>query len=204
MKPMYQIKAWQEDDWWLVRVVAASEDADTTPLNALTQARSLARIESMGRDLIATILDAEDDTFDIEVEYVLTGDAGELVRQAKRARAWLDAAQDLWQEQSTMAARTLADKGYSLRETATLLRLSHQRVDQLLGSRADHEQSKAIVVCEGKMDAMFLRQIIPPERRESLPDFVVFVPENSNSWRISHGENVHAESRTGMERTLKD
>jgi hypothetical protein len=145
MKPTYQVKVWQEGDWWLARVVAASEGADRAPFNAITQARSLAKIESMGRDLIATILDADEADFDVEFEYVLPGDVGELVCQAKGARAWLDAAQDLWQERSTVAAHALAEKGYSLRETATLLGLSHQRVDQLLGGHVDNEQSKILV-----------------------------------------------------------
>lgn len=133
VKPVYGLKVWQEDDWWLARVIDASDGADRAPLNALTQARSLARIEPMGRDLIATILDADEDDFDVEVDYVLPDDAGQLVREAKRARAWLEAAQDVWQERSATAARALAEKGYSLRETAALLGLSHQRVDQILG-----------------------------------------------------------------------
>jgi hypothetical protein len=145
MKPTYEVRVWQEGDWWLARVVAISEGADRAPLNAITQARSLAKIESMGRDLIATILDADENDFDVELEYVLPNDIGELVCQAKGARAWLDAAQDLWQERSTVAARALTDNGYSLRETATLLGLSHQRVDQLLGGHDDHEQSKILV-----------------------------------------------------------
>jgi hypothetical protein len=70
VKPTYQLRAWREDDWWLARVVAAGDGADRAPLNALTQARSLARIESMGRDLIATVLDASEETFDVEFETI--------------------------------------------------------------------------------------------------------------------------------------
>jgi hypothetical protein len=154
MKPTYQVRVWQEDDWWLARVVGASEDAGPAPLNAVTQARSLARIEPMGRDLIATILDADDADFEVELEYVLPDDVDELVCQAKGARAWLDAAQDMWQEQSTLAARALTSKGYSLRETAALLGLSHQRVDQLLGGHADHEPSQVLILqCKSNPNA---------------------------------------------------
>ena len=64
-KPTYQVKVWQEDDWWLARVTGASDHADTSPLDALTQASSLTMIKSMARDLIATILDSDEDTFDI-------------------------------------------------------------------------------------------------------------------------------------------
>ena len=141
MKPIYEVKVWQDDDWWLARVVGASDDADPSPLNALTQARSLARIEPMARDLVATILDAEEDAFGIEVDYDLPENIGDLLCQARGAHAWLEAAQELWQERSAVAARALAERGYSLRETATLLGLSHQRVDQLLGRGVERERS---------------------------------------------------------------
>jgi hypothetical protein len=134
MKPIYEARAWRDDDWWLVRVVGASDDADLAPLNALTQARTLAQVEPMARDLVATILDAEEGTFDITVNFDLSDDVGELVHQARASRAWVEAAKELWQDRSTAAARALAEKGYSLRETAALLGLSHQRVDQLLNA----------------------------------------------------------------------
>jgi hypothetical protein len=145
MKPTYQVKVWPDDHWWLARVVDASSDADTTPLNALTQARSLAKIDPMARDLIATILDADEDAFDVDLVFELPTDVNELVGQARGAREWADAAQELWQERSAVAARALAQKGYSLRETATLLGLSHQRVDQILGRDAARELSDASV-----------------------------------------------------------
>ncbi|HYK27253.1 MAG TPA: hypothetical protein VEV61_04735 [Streptosporangiaceae bacterium] len=145
MTPTYQIKAWHEDDWWLARVVGGSETADRAPLNAVTQARSLAKIESMGRDLIATILDADEDSFDVEVDYALPSVASEVVAQAKGARAWLEASQSLWQERSTTAARALAEQGYSLRETAALLGMSHQRVDQLLEDRAGQSAAEVLI-----------------------------------------------------------
>jgi hypothetical protein len=73
MKPIYQLKVWQDDGWWLARVVSASEGADTTPLNALTQARGLRRIESMARDLIATILGVDEGMFDLHFDRALPG-----------------------------------------------------------------------------------------------------------------------------------
>jgi hypothetical protein len=64
----YTVKITHEDDWWLARVTGASEGADTSPLNALTQARTADSAEEMARDLIATILDAEEQEFDIRFE----------------------------------------------------------------------------------------------------------------------------------------
>lgn len=184
MKPTYQVRVWQEDGWWLARVMAASDGADASPLNALTQARNLARIESMGQDLIATILDADGDAFDVQFEYQLPGSSGELVWQAKGARAWLEAAQDLWHERSAAAARSLADEGYSLRETAALLGLSHQRVDQILGSHSDRKQSNVMVICEGPSDAAWLRQAAS----EDLAAVVVVAAGSVGSWLISWGD----------------
>jgi hypothetical protein len=145
MTPSYEVRVWREDDWWLARVVGASPGADQAPLNALTQARSLTKIESMARDLIATVLDTNEADFEVELQYILPDDLREIVWQAKGARAWLDAAQDLWHERSTAAARALTSGGYSLREAAILLGMSHQRVDQLLASQDDPGRNRVLI-----------------------------------------------------------
>lgn len=150
MRPTYQVKAWKDDGWWLARVVATSDGADPTPLNALTQARSLAKIEEMARDLIATVLDAEEESFDIHVDYDLPEAASALLRDAAGARRWLDAAQALWQERSAAAARALTENGLSLREAAKLLGLSYQRVDQLLASGVSDEKPSGWAAIEFK------------------------------------------------------
>ncbi len=69
MKPAYTVRAREEDGWWLARVVAAGEGADPFPLHALTQATSLAGIGEMAGDLIATILDAAEQSFDSHIIY---------------------------------------------------------------------------------------------------------------------------------------
>lgn len=204
VKPTYQVRIWQEDGWWLARVMAASDEADRSALNALTQARSLAKIESMARDLIATILDADEASFDVKFEYMLPGESGDLVCQAKGARAWLDAAQALWQERSATAARALAEEGYSLRETAALLGLSHQRVDQILGSHSDRKQSNVLVFCEGPSEAAWLRQSMPTASLDDLPAiFVVVGAGRVGSWVISHGDREDEELRNQFKALLR-
>lgn len=189
MTPTYQVRIWQEDGWWLARVLAASENADASPLNALTQSRGLAKIESMARDLIATVLDADEDTFDVEFDYLLPGETGELVCQARGARAWLDAAQDLWQELSTAAARALAAEGYSLRETATLLGLSHQRVDQILGNHSNRKRSNLIVLSEGSSETRWLRSALSAGACDvDDSPLIVYVAAHHGSWLISHDD----------------
>jgi hypothetical protein len=189
----------------------ASDGDDASPLNALTQARSLAKIESLGRDLIATILDADEDAFDVAFEYVLPGESGDLVCQARGARAWLDAAQDLWQERSAAAAKALAEEGYSLRETAALLGLSHQRVDQILGS-SERKQSNVRVFCEGPAEAAWLRHAMHAASRDDFAPLFIVVDASVGSWVISHSECENqlrillheAASRTGEDRRHTD
>jgi hypothetical protein len=120
--------------------------ADPSPLNALTQARSLAKIGQMGSDLVATILDADHDTFEVDIDYALPRRDRGSDRLREICSVWLDSAQQLWQERATVASRTLAGQGYSLRDVAVLLGLSHQRVDQLLDGHADDEQTRTVVV----------------------------------------------------------
>ena len=132
MKPTYEVRAWPEDGWWLARIVGASGRADLTPVNALTHARNLATIEQVVRDLVAMILDVAEDTFDVEVEYVLPRDIDLLVCEAIGAQTWLEAARELFRERTSAAARALSDQGFSRREAATLLGLSDRRLDQLL------------------------------------------------------------------------
>jgi hypothetical protein len=132
VKPTYEVRAWQEDGWWLARIIGASGDADLTPVNALTHARSLNQIEQVVRDLVAMILDLDERAFEVEVEYVLPSDVDLLVCEAIGAQTWLEAARELFRERTAAAARALADQGFSRREAATLLGLSDRRLDQLL------------------------------------------------------------------------
>jgi len=66
-KPKYLVEVWQEDEWWIAEVVGVADGSDISPLGRVTQAESRDTIEDWARDLIATILDAGEDTFDIEV-----------------------------------------------------------------------------------------------------------------------------------------
>jgi hypothetical protein len=132
VKPIYEVRAWQEDGWWLARITGASGDADLTPVNALTHARSLNQIEQVVRDLVGMILDLDEEAFDVEVEYVLPRDVDVLVCEAIGAQTWLEAARELYRERTAAAARALSDQGFSRRESATLLGLSDRRLDQLL------------------------------------------------------------------------
>lgn len=130
-RPTYEVRAWREHGWWLARVVAASDDADPAPLNAVSHARTLSTIEQTVRDLVATVLDVDEHGFDLELEYVLPAVIETVVFEAIGARTWLDAAEELWREHSTVAVRALTAQGFTPRETATLLGLPEQWADEM-------------------------------------------------------------------------
>jgi hypothetical protein len=132
VRATYEVRAWQEDGWWLARITGASGDADLTPVNALTHARSLTDIEQVVRDLVAMILDIDETTFNVEVEYVLPREVDTLVCEALGAQTWLDAARELFRERTAVAARALSDQGFSLRETSKLLGLSDRWLNSLM------------------------------------------------------------------------
>lgn len=89
----------------------------------------------------------------------------------------------------------LAEEGFSLRETATLLGLSHQRVDQILGSHCERKQSNVLVLCEGPSDAAWLRQAMPSaERGDFAPVFVV-VGGSLDSWVVAAGGREDKQAR---------
>lgn len=66
MKPVYTVRVWFEDNWWLAEVIKASADADPSPLGSITQGKTPVEIDYMARDLIATWLDAPPDSFTIQ------------------------------------------------------------------------------------------------------------------------------------------
>ena len=132
MKPTYEVRAWREHNWWLAQVVGANDEADPTPLGSMAHTRTLATVEQAVRDLVATMLAVDDMAFDIEIEYLLPELLEQIVFEAIGARTWLEAAQEVWREASTVAARTLALQGFSPRDTAKLLGLADHRVAALL------------------------------------------------------------------------
>jgi hypothetical protein len=138
------------------------------------------------------------------VEYMLPGESGDVVCQARGARAWLDTAQALWQERSEAAVRALAEEGFSLRETATLLGLSHQRVDQILGSHSESRHSNVVVFCEGPSDAAWLRQAMPAAAWDDFAPVFVVVGTNLSSWVISHGHHEDEGLRNQLRAVLEE
>jgi len=100
----------------------------------VTQSHTLRDAEMMARDYIALETDASPDSFEVEVTPEIGGELGEQTTAARAAVAEADMAQRRAAAESRAAARRLRDAGLSGRDIAAVLRVSPQRVSQLLKS----------------------------------------------------------------------
>jgi len=120
----YTVRVRRSGAWWAI-------DVPELP-GVYSQARRLDRVESMARDAIALFLDADPTTLEICVETILPSDLRRDVDVVGRLRA--DA--DRLQAESSGALRHLTHElmgsGFSVRDAAVILGISHQRVSQLV------------------------------------------------------------------------
>ncbi|MCE7079853.1 hypothetical protein LZF96_06630 [Streptomyces sp. ST2-7A] len=101
----------------------------------VTQSRTLVDAEAMARDHISVVLDLPDDAFGIEVvPEIGAGADGELLNLGQADREAEDA-RERAVAQRRRVARQLDSLGLSGREVAVVLKVSPQRVSQLLDRR---------------------------------------------------------------------
>jgi hypothetical protein len=119
----YTVHAYREGDWWALEVPEAE---------VFTQCRRVDQAASVACEAIALKYDVpEDDILIVEV----TADIGDditALRNESRGKAL--AAEEASRQAAALARHLVAEirsRGYSLRDTATMLNLSHQRVAQL-------------------------------------------------------------------------
>jgi hypothetical protein len=102
----------------------------------VTQTRRLTNAEAMARDYIALDLDVPADSFEIEVIPQVGDGLDAEMRAARQATAEAKDAERRAAKASRHVAKKLKDIGLTGKEIAAILKLSPQRVSQLLtGSR---------------------------------------------------------------------
>jgi hypothetical protein len=120
-------KVQRSDDWWAVEVAEVP--------GVFTQVRRLDQVAGMTADAVATLLGniaAEDVAVVVVPE--LPEPAAEAVRAARAASKEAAVAQRQASEAMRRAASDLRNREHlSVRDTAELLGVSHQRVSQLVG-----------------------------------------------------------------------
>ncbi|MCL2423079.1 MAG: hypothetical protein FWD11_04165 [Micrococcales bacterium] len=127
MRSAYTATAAREGRWWMVHV---------PEIDGLTQARRLAEVETMARELIAVTLNVSIDDVVVsvsvaDVDGIDVADEVATIRgeRAEAARLERDAA-----ERAAALARSLVAKDLPLRDVGTILGVSYQRAHQLLSA----------------------------------------------------------------------
>jgi hypothetical protein len=120
----------REGRWWAVEIPLLGEDA-------VTQAARLADVAAEARDYIAVVLDVRPSTVDVRVIVDDTAHAHDVQARSERILAARQQAQALEAaavEDAQALALELRRDGVPMRDIATLVGVSFQRVSQLTGS----------------------------------------------------------------------
>jgi hypothetical protein len=102
----------------------------------VTQSHTLHDAEATARDYIMLDTDAPEGSFNVEIVPDIGGGLDEQTRAARAAVAEADQAQRRAAARSRQAARDLRQAGLSGRDIAAVLKVSPQRVSQLLKNSA--------------------------------------------------------------------
>jgi predicted Zn-dependent protease len=120
----------RERRWWAVKITLLGEDA-------VTQAARLADVAAEARDYVAVALDVRPSTVDVRVIMDDTPHAHDVQARSERilaARQQAQALEAATAEDAQALARELTRDGVPMRDIATLVGVSFQRVSQLTGS----------------------------------------------------------------------
>ncbi|HUZ38374.1 MAG TPA: hypothetical protein VMV17_18780 [Streptosporangiaceae bacterium] len=117
----YRATISREDPWWVATVEGVGA----------TEAKKIAELEDMVRDLIVVMRDLDKPDFDLTWDYDLPSEAAEALKDYLRSRREHEVAERRYLENAERAAKALDEAKVSTREAAQLMRLSHQRVQQL-------------------------------------------------------------------------
>lgn len=107
----------------------------------VTQSHTLHDAETMARDYIMLDTDASEGSFNVEIVPEIGGGLDEKTHAARTAVAEADQAQRRAAARSRQAARDLRQAGLSGRDIAAVLKVSPQRVSQLLKTTAKPKQA---------------------------------------------------------------
>jgi Fe-S cluster assembly scaffold protein SufB len=119
----YHAVASRGERYWLVHIPEIAQ---------WTQARNLADVVPMARDLIAIWLEVPEDSFDVDTQVELPEQVRQHLETAAKQRDQAAHAQSEAARQYRAAARELKAQGLTVRDIGKALHISHQRVQQLI------------------------------------------------------------------------
>jgi len=129
--PAYSVHAERDGKFWLVHVPA---------VDRWTQARTVAEIEPMARDLIRIMQNLPADAAGelvMDVELVMPPQVNSLLAEARHLTELADTLRHSAGARTRQAAAELHASGLSFRDIGSLLKVSHQRVHQLVAEAAE-------------------------------------------------------------------
>ena len=121
----YKIQVERDGRWWMITV---------PEIDQVTQARRVSEVEEMARSLIAISTDTPLSEVSVEVSSIVLPGVGDVLENAHRIeelRRRAAALEVQAAEATRQYAQTLTRDGVPVRDAATLLGVSPQRVSQL-------------------------------------------------------------------------
>lgn len=129
----YSVRAERDGKFWLVHVPA---------VDRWTQARTVAEIEPIARDLIRIMENLPDTAADeivLDVDVVMPPPVDVLLAEARNLTEVADTLRHSAGARTRLAAAELHASGLSFRDIGVLLKVSHQRVHQLVTEASDEK-----------------------------------------------------------------
>ena len=123
-RKLYLVDAINENKWWVLQ-------ARLLP-NAISQVKSLDLAESWIREAISMVSGEPEDSFDVEIIPVVGDELESALQEAREFAAELDSYQRRMARLSRSVAGRLSDLNISGKDIATIMKISPQRVSQLL------------------------------------------------------------------------
>ena len=120
----YRAVAQREGRRWVVTVEGVG----------VTQGRNLLEAEEMARDLVTAMLGVDEQDVTVDLAVALDGDLLSRVAEARRLTADAEAAQRRAADVNRSIVLALHDRGLTGKDLAAVLKVSEQRVSQLLAS----------------------------------------------------------------------
>jgi DNA-directed RNA polymerase specialized sigma subunit len=123
-RKVYTARARREGKWWAISVKGLP--------GALSQVRRLDQAEATAREVIALVLDVPEDSFDVVVAPELNEEHQEALAELDRAKEqYAKSMAALAERQKKVTLLLVRDAGLTVRDAATVLGVSFQRVSQL-------------------------------------------------------------------------
>ncbi len=132
-RKVYTARAQRDGKWWAISV-------EELP-GALSQVRRLDQAEAAAREVIALVLDVPEDGFDVVVVPELSEEHRDALAELDRAKEqYAESMVALAERQRRATLLLVEEAGLTVRDAATVLGVSFQRVSQLTSRGGDQSR----------------------------------------------------------------